>query len=440
MNRRLTIILIFCLCCTSTFANARVKPQNPALEDVIKTYESPTFKTGVTLYSLDKHKFLFEHNARTALNPASTMKIVTAAAALKYLGAQFRYKTTVTADRRSGDTVANLTIKGFGDPSLTAQRLDGLAAKIAASGIKKVTGKILVDESYFLPDPPLDRGLRSHMLANAAFIANPSFQNAAEPVFPEMAPVLASRQRPSGKVALRGRRGVKSRQRTAKTSNGFARHADPVLATAQTLVLDLKARGVTVASNVGVGSQDGNALIAQDLSPPLTDILTQMNKRSSNFIAEMVLKTLAAERVSSPATQEKGALLLSSFLGYAGVPEAEYHVTCGSGLSRDTRLSARALTTTLAMVYDDEWLRDDFLTTLPIAGVDGTLRRRFTSRDLIGNVRAKTGTLSNTRALAGYLKTKTGSTLAFSIIINGTGLGKAYEMQEKLLQEVYEGY
>jgi D-alanyl-D-alanine carboxypeptidase/D-alanyl-D-alanine-endopeptidase (penicillin-binding protein 4) len=139
-------------------------------------------------------------------------------------------------------------------------------------------------------------------------------------------------------------------------------------------------------------------------------------KDSQNLYAETFLKTLGMEERGSGSAQA-GREVASQVLASWGIPETEYMIFDGSGLSRRNYVTADMLLKILRAVHRGGDF-EQFLATLPIAGVDGTLERRMRATRAEGNVRAKTGTISNTRALSGYVTTQDGELLAFSILAN----------------------
>lgn len=448
MKRVLFIISLFSL----SLPVAARTPVNADLDGVVASFAAASTQIGVSVRSLGSDRDVYGYEDRLPLNPASTMKIVTAAAALKYLGGTYSFRTLLSTDQNVNGVIRNLYVKGVGDPALTSERLKGMAKRLAALGIRKVAGDIVIDESYFVPDPPLTAGLRGHMARNAALIVNLAFADVSDQSEGGDVPddLVTRAYGSSGGLPQYAARGLAAARKppvpapkitkNAKRSKRPAPIADPAIAAGESLKADLQEAGVIVAGKAMAGDDRGFIVLGEDRSIPLSDIVREMNKRSSNFIAEMLLKSLSAEKMGPPGSLEKGSAFLSDFLGYNGVPSSEFRVTSGSGLSRDSRLSARALTQVLTLAHEDGSMRDDFVASLPIAGVDGTLRRRFSSPDLIGNVRAKTGTLADTRSLTGYLKTEAGHALAFAIVVNGPGISKAYQLQETLLQKLFDEY
>lgn len=318
-------------------------------------------KTGEVLYATNVHKL---HH------PASTMKLITAAAALTKLGSAFRFETTLYADAIVDERVAgNVYLKGKADPVLQEGDLEKMVIALRDAGVQSVFGGIVVDETY------LD-----------AVREGPGWMWDDKPL------------RLSA-LAIRDSAGE-----------------DRALACGTLLKEMLQQEGIVVNGEVSHGLVPPDAVvIATHLSPPLMDILRLMNKPSDNTIAELIFKTLGAEVKGEPGTWQKGQQVVGEFLGEMG---AAFRVVDGSGLSRYNLVTAELLVHLLVSVYNDFELMPDYVASLPIAGVDGTLKNRMKGMRAEKLLRAKTGTLSGVSALAGYTVTADSEVLAFSILIS----------------------
>ncbi len=318
-------------------------------------------KTGEVLYAKNVHKL---HH------PASTMKLITAAAALAKLGPDFRFKTTLYADAIvDGHVTGNVYLKGKADPILQEGALREMVNALREAGVHSVSGGIVVDETY------LDSVREG--------------------------PGWMWDDKPLGLSALAIRGGAVE---------------DRALACGTVLKEMLQREGIVVNGEVSDGTVPLDAVvIAKHLSPPLADILKLMNKPSDNAIAELIFKTLGAEVKGEPGTWQKGRQVIGEFLEEI---DAAFRVVDGSGLSRYNLVTAELLVDLLVFVYNDFELMPDYVASLPIAGVDGTLKNRMKGVRAERVLRAKTGTLSGVSALAGYTVTANGEVLAFSILIS----------------------
>lgn len=342
-------------------------------------------QSGAVAVDLLTGRTLFAQNADVPLAPASNEKLTVTYAALKELGPAYRFRTRVVAsgDLDGATWRGTLVLKGFGDPTLTTLRLQRLVNRLWRRGIRRVTGRVLGDESWF-DDLRVARGWK------------PSFE--LQQSLP-LSALVVDRARYQGHVALQ-----------------------PALAAAGTFRRLLRARGIAVDGPVGVGVADpADRTLAETLSAPLGAIVQQMDRASDNFDAELLLKELGAEAGSGGTTAE-GVRIVSRDLAAAGIPLAGVRLVDGSGLSLDDRLTARALAALLLVVWRDPQLRPVVWKALPVAGENGTLKDRMRRRPARGAVRAKTGTTDQASALSGYA----GRRFAFAVLENGSPVSWAW--------------
>jgi serine-type D-Ala-D-Ala carboxypeptidase/endopeptidase (penicillin-binding protein 4) len=326
-------------------------------------------RTGAVVYS---------RNAALALVPASNQKLPVAYAALAQLGPGYRFHTEVVG---SGTLVGDvwhgdLWLRGYGDPTLGPDDLAELATNVASWGIRRVDGAVIADESWF-------DALR---------------------VCPGWKPRFYIQESPplSALVVDRG----SYRGRTS---------ANPALAAASLLRQALESAGVTVAERTRSGVLTRTGLpLAQDVSEPLAVIVRFMGRESDNYTAEMLVKQLGAVYAGHGSTAA-GVRVVRNALAAAGIPLAGVRLADGSGLSSLDRLTATAVVALLETGLAESDLRDAFLQSLAVAGVDGTLADRLRSSPARGQVIAKTGTTSTASALSGFVRNR----YAFSILQNG---------------------
>jgi serine-type D-Ala-D-Ala carboxypeptidase/endopeptidase (penicillin-binding protein 4) len=338
-------------------------------------------RTSAVAVDLTSGKQLFAHNLRLPLVPASNEKLAVTYASLIALGPSFRFSTDVLGDGEQDGTIwrGDIVLKGYGDPTLSTLDLLSLASQIRSQGIRRVTGHVVGDESYF-DSRRTGPGWKSYFFLNES-------------------PAL------SGLVVDRGRyQGYLTRQ--------------PALAAALTFRKALLRAGVTVAGRAMTGVADPAAVpLATIESVPLDLVLRFMDHESDNFTAEMLLKQLGAG-LGSQGTTAAGAQVVSRLLTEQEIPTAGVRIVDGSGLSSLDRLTTEALVSMLSTSWFDEDLREILLASLPVAGRSGTLDSRMRGTAAAGRVRAKTGTLNQASALSGYAKRR----YAFSVIQNGPGL------------------
>ncbi|WP_093116628.1 D-alanyl-D-alanine carboxypeptidase/D-alanyl-D-alanine endopeptidase [Thermoleophilum album] len=344
--------------------------------------------------------------ARTRLVPASNVKLFTTAAALELFGPEQRWQTRVVTAAwpdTEGRVSGPLYLVGGGDPTLASglggptagtggPTLAALARAVRDAGVRRVDGPIVADASRF------DR-----LTGGPASAWRTSIW-----VGPLSALVVDRGLAPSGRNFV----------------------ADPALATAQRFRRALSQLGVAVKGRetLGTAPADGREL-AELASPPLSLIVRVTNRDSDNFFAEMLLKQLAT-RAATPGSTELGLRIERAVLQRLGV---QPKLVDGSGLSRANRASpseiVRLLRNALRRPWGPQWLR-----SLPLAGREGTLRRRFRSGPARGRCRAKTGTLTGVTALSGYCRARSGERYWFSLLANGTPTARARATEEAVVQ------
>ncbi len=349
-----------------------------ALEHALRVPHVSLAATGAVVLDLDTGTTVYSRNATLPLLPASNEKLAVTYAALTALGPSFTIETDVLGEGQQlgGTWQGDLVLKGYGDPTLSDAGLRSLAQQVRASGITRVTGRVLGDESWF-------DTRRTALGWKPAFYINES-------------PPL------SALIVDRGRFG-----RTTSS--------DPALAAASLFRRALVRAGVHVGGAAAHGTADDAAVpIAAIDSPPLQAIVHWMDHVSDNFEAEMLVKELGAVQ-GNAGTTAAGVGVITGLLAQAGVPLAGVRLVDGSGLSLLDRLTPAALAALLTTMWNDPEVRLELLSSLPVAGRSGTLEDRMRRGAATGVVRAKTGTTSNASALSGFA----GDRYVFSILQNG---------------------
>ena len=400
-------------------------------------------------------------NPDLALNPASNMKLLTAAAALDLLGPQHRF-TTGLYGQIQGDVAGPLVLRGHGDPSLRTAELWRLVHALTQRGVTRIDGPLWVDQTRFEPDfvpPAFDQQPDEWAAFRAPISAIALEQNAVT------LNVLAARAgeparvwfEPPGFVVVEGQvgtrpagagqgvtlslaeRGGRLRARVGghvAAGTGrlrFRRRVEDPRLFAGYVFLELARQGgIQVSGEVSPGDGKERRRIAYVESEPLGTLLNRLGKSSDNFYAEMIFRGLGAEAVGEPARSADGARVVERWLHGAGALGERTRVLNGSGLFDANRVSSRDLATALTTAYLDPALGADFVAQLSIAGVDGTLRSRLRQHRKRRIVRAKTGTLNSVVALSGYaLGPEPRDAVAFSFIVEGLP-GKHSESRRRI--------
>ena len=359
------------------------------LQDTLFTSAS----IGIKVVAVETGEGVYGKNIHKLHHPASTMKLITAATALAKLGSDYRFETTVYVDTAANAEVAgNVYLKGRADPVLQPDDVVKLGDALLHTGIKSIQGNIVVDETY------LDTVREG--------------------------PGWMWDDRPLHFSAL----SIRSIEPDDSTGSR-------ALACGHLLKRTLTQKGIDVRGEVIFGTVPVAArAVATHLSPSLADILKLMNKPSDNYIAELLFKTIGAEVIGEPGTWKKGRTAITTFLDEIMDTPPIHRCIDGSGVSRYNLLNVDLLTKLLVYIYHNFALRPEYLASLPIAGVDGTLKNRMQGMYAEKVLRAKTGTLSGVSALAGYTVTADGEVFAFGILIShyiGSS-AQARDIQDKI--------
>ena len=357
-----------------------VDPLGKLQTDIDTVFQDVLFTTAsisIKVVAVETGEVIYAKNAHKLHHPASTTKLFTAATALAKLGSDYQFETTLYTDESTEtQAIGNIYLKGSADPVLQSDDIAKLCDDLVQTEIKSIHGDIVVDETYFdtVREGPGwmwdDKPLRISALS------------------------------------------IRNVEPDAKTGSR-------AIACGHLLKTILMQKSINIGGQVTTGKVPSDARsIAKHLSPPLSDIIKLMNKPSDNWIAEMLFKAIGAEVKGEPGTWKKGRETVTEFLGEIMGELPAHRFVDGSGLSRYNLLNAELLTKLLIYMYHNFEFMPEYMASLPIAGVDGTLKNRMQGMYAEKVLRAKTGTLSGVSALAGYTKTADGEVLAFGILIS----------------------
>src|SRR5580692_8788491 len=430
--------------------------------------------TGETLYALNEDKYFV---------PASNMKLFSTALALSKLGVDYKFQTTLETRGTisdDGTLSGDLFLVGRGDPNLSNRKFpfnlkeefDGppekvlaeLADKLVAKGVKKIKGDVVGDDSYFPREPYPDGWEIGDMVweygaaissividDNTVALTLTPGQLAGDPVQFALAPatpdfdvqndvvtsasevkgdLTLTREPGSQLVIVRGTLPAKSAPRKLVLAiHEPAQHAATLLARL------LAGRGIKITGTpraahiADTPSDPPRAVLAEHVSIPLGDSVKLVNKISQNLHTEMLLRT-AARQSGVWATPDDLVKFPADFYAAAGINPGDVIQTDGSGLSRHDLVTPRAVVTLLKYAQTQPWFAPYF-TSLPVAGVDGTLEDRMRTTIAAGRIHAKTGSVEHVRTRSGFAETPGGRTLIFSFLSNNQG-GKNHEATDAL--------
>jgi D-alanyl-D-alanine carboxypeptidase/D-alanyl-D-alanine-endopeptidase (penicillin-binding protein 4) len=430
------------------------RPSNPLealrydIEQILSDSIFTPSQVSIKVVSLANKEILFERGSKLLMRPASNMKLLTSSAALHYLGTSHEFRTSLLADTAPLDSVlpGNLFLKGYGDPDLTTADLDTLALKVRLQGVKSIRGGVVVDGSYF-DDLYWGNGWNwdDEPSAYAAFIsplavddncvrvtvtpgekAGDSATVLIEPTtsfvsfFNKATTTDDSVSHPLGVTRL-----YKEHLNTILVEGEVKKGANPAerqisvwkpeLYAATLLHEALLRQGITVQNGPIVGIAPPRAFELASHTGNLRPVLLNLNKTSDNLTAEMLLKTISAVAGYTPGSAAGGVYAVNRFLSTVGIDTSKYFIADGSGLSFYNLLTADMIVQLLEGMTQQVDLFPTFFESLPVAGVDGTLRNRMRRTPAEGNLRAKTGTISGVSSLSGYVETADREKLAFSM-------------------------
>ncbi|WP_079132042.1 D-alanyl-D-alanine carboxypeptidase/D-alanyl-D-alanine-endopeptidase [Streptomyces nanshensis] len=455
---------LFLVLGTGGAAGARTAPPAPpwqkAVDRALADKKLDGGTSGVVVGDASDGRVLYRHRAGTRLMPASNTKLLTSAAAMDVLGPGYRYTTDVlTRGARHGGTLdGDLYLRGTGDPTLLAKDYDALAADVADSGIEKVTGGLVADDTRFDTQRlgaswAADDESAYYSSQISALTVAPDEDYDAGTVLLTVTPGAKAGEKPTVKATPSNR--YVDVDVTAKTvaedgsdtlsverehggntitvSGGVPAGADPVQSwtsvweptgyAASVFADALREHGVRVEGDTesGKATPDGARRVARHTSMPLKKLNFPFLKLSNNNHAEVLTKTMGYE-TAGKGTWDAGLKAIDAFLEKSGVDTDAIRQVDGSGLSRMDNVSAGEFATLLQSVRKKPWFKQ-WHEALPVACASdrltgGTLRDRMCDTPAEGNVHAKTGSLTGASALSGYVTDADGRELVFSIVLN----------------------
>ena len=414
-------------------------------------------KLSALVVDADTGKPLYARAEKDQLNAASNVKIVTSVASLSLLGPEYRWRTTLSIVGppggpplpAAGEAAGDLYLRGSGDPTLATEDLAAMVGDLAALGLRKVRGALVVDDSLFeggyVPpaydqktDSTASRAPASAASLNGNVVAvtivpgaaagaaahvvvdppSPYFTIAGRVVTASsgpQTPAVDTKEEPAHtRVNVAGRIRVGADPRTF-----YRRVAQPSLFLGHTLKQLMERRGITVgAVKVGRAPDKGLRVLAAHDSAPLAVAVQDLGKRSNNYAAEQLLRTMGAEIGGRPGSWDKGLKAVDRYLTGIGIKSGSYQMQNGSGLYDSNRFSAEQMVTILRAASRDFRISAEFMSSLAVAGTDGTIAHRMGGTLAERYVRAKTGTLANVSCLSGFAGSPGHTPLVFSIIVN----------------------
>lgn len=447
----------------------------PSVQQILDGHSLRRDGLSIVVQAVNGTEPLLSLNADTPRSPASTIKLLTTFAALDLLGPAYNWQTEawIRGSLADGRLDGNLILKGGGDPYLTTERFWTFLRELNAKGLREIDGDLVIDSSYFEPEPEEPGAFdgqpwRTYNVPPDALLVNlkaVQFRvyrpvNGGKPrvmTDPALANLKIENRIGNARGACRGfQRGVAidlpeglngnvvqlsgrfptgcneySLYRTVMTPPEFAYGVFKPL---------WQQLGGSLSGNVRVGHvPDEAALFARFDSIPLAEVVRNVNKFSNNVMTRQLLLTLGAEKSSEPGTAAKGRAVVATWLQDMGLDTSGVFVENGSGLSRETRIPAGVMSEMLMAAWQHPYM-PEFIASMPLSGMDGTMRNRFRGSPLAGRMHVKTGRLDHVYAIAGYVQAKSGTRYVVVVFHNDTDVhrGPGRELQNALLRWVYQ--
>ncbi len=407
-------------------------------------------------------------NPYKAFTPASVAKLATCYAALLELGEDFRWPTQIfyRGSIKQGVLHGDIIIKAYGDPSLSSYNVSQFAKRIAGYGIRKITGNMIIDRSFFQNSKKISSGFDKNFVSqynsmpDCMMINNHLNSIKIEPTANGIRAYRANEDRSFKLInnikAVNSRcrgRNAWPKVRFLKDNDSITVKLEGTLSTkcrpfSISKVLSpsyksfyyifshfLNKNGISFKGKLILAKKPADAkLLFTHFSRPLSKLIAHTLKKSDNLYARHIFLLLGAKLYGAPATLQKGQMAVKEILSSRDLLNSSDIIINGSGLSRKSRLSA----ITLNKILDDAYRNygQKWLYMLSIAGVDGTLKRRFAHSIVKKRAFMKTGTLKKAKNIAGYVQGKSGRLYNTVILYNGARIWIGKDIQDKIITQI----
>lgn len=446
--------LVVCLCfhffgIDTAWSATRDVSLPSSVFSLLKKWELPSDALSVSVHRVDTGETVVDFNGRIPRNPASTVKIITTAAALDLLGPQYVWQSRfyLSGTLQHGKLNGDLIFRGGGDPYFLAEKLWLALSEIRQKGLREFN-QLVIDSSLFIPvdrnrasfdgkpyrvyNAKYDSALINFWSTRFSFYPSDSRVNIVAIPFLENLNIDNRLKVVSGSCSQHAEMQIEFVPQNGATRAIFSgsypkrcgvktirrslvAHADYSYGVFQKIWKDLGGR-ILYGYREGIVPQDAKLYLTVD-SQPLSDIIRLVNKYSNNVMADNIFMTLGSLSKDNLSNTQRSFLIVSQWLRRASIHAPEFFMDNGSGLSRDARISAENLTLLLRYMYLSKYA-PEFVASLSINGVDGTMRKRLTQPNIQGNLRIKTGSINEVDNVAGYVTASSGRQYAVTIFLN----------------------
>jgi len=472
-------VFIITLMTTSHFASsteiANLNKLPSTVQKLLKNYKIPEQSLSLFIKEIDQRQPLMTLNADIPRNPASTIKIITTFAGLELLGPTYSWQTKFYLDGTLADYTldGNLVMQGGGDPFLVSEAFWHILFTLQAKGLKHINGDLLIDDGEFEDEvgSPADfdnKPYRAYNVFPDAALVNfrvhqfnfvpqkDSLHIYADPPAATMKinnKVKLTKGRCRGKhrhikhdVVTHGHQTLITFTGDYPRSCGHQNLLRTIMPNDQYVFGVFKSlwenMGGTITGTVGKTRINGEKPFYVATSRPLTEIITYINKYSNNVMARQLLLTIGKEMQESngkdKGSKTLGRQAIKEWLVSIGIPAPELVLDNGSGLSRKSSVSAATMGALLEHAYHSPY-QPEFMASLPMLGIDGTVRKSLNGAVPAGEIRIKTGLLNDVRAMAGYVRSQSDKHYVVVSLQNYPGIqnGVGTQVQDEILKWLY---
>ena len=386
------------------------------LNELILEVPSNT-KMAILIYDPLTQDTLISINHTASMIPASNTKLFTTATALELMGGDYPISTKIFADDENisdGTIDGDIYIKGFGNPTFTTEDLEDLVNKLYQLGLRRITGNIYGDDTFF-----------DNVYSRDDWIS----EERANVKLPPISALVIDRNRT-----------IVTKKRKGRYRNYFVNVQDPPSYAAKQLKEKLKSYGIEAEGNALSGQYPESASLLVESSIELRQLIKEINKSSDNFYAECLFKTIGSVYSNRQGNSFFSTQAILNFIEDNSIYSSGTKIVDGSGISRFDQVTAGAIVGLLEKVYFNIDQFEDFYNSLSIAGIDGTLHRRMIGTSAENNFRGKTGTLNGVSSLAGYVTTKDDDDIIVCIMFEFVegGASKHKKIQDRIIELLAE--